>query len=84
MGKYKDGKEIKYTVTEEKIDGYTTDITGNAKDGYLITNTKDTPPSKNLPKTGDSSNVRLFAGLLALSGALLTAIVVRRRKLNEK
>lgn len=84
LEQYKDGKEIKYIITEEKVDGYTTDITGNAKDGYLITNTKDTPPSKNLPKTGDSSNVGLFVGLLALSGALLTAIVVRRRKLNEK
>ncbi len=33
------GKEIKYTVQEEFIAGYTPEITGNATDGYTITNT---------------------------------------------
>ncbi len=36
--KYKDGVEIKYTVTEEEVTGYTTEITGSAEDGFIITN----------------------------------------------
>ncbi len=36
--KYKDGKEIIYTVEEEKVNDYTSDITGNAEDGFIITN----------------------------------------------
>lgn len=40
---YKDGKKIKYTVTEDDVAGYTLkDITGDAKEGYVITN-KHTP-----------------------------------------
>lgn len=33
-------KEIEYKVSEEKVDGYKTEIQGNAKDGFTITNTK--------------------------------------------
>ena len=36
---YKAGKKIVYTVTEAKIDGYTTTSTGDAKAGYTFTNT---------------------------------------------
>ncbi|HEY9575387.1 MAG TPA: Cna B-type domain-containing protein, partial [Lachnospiraceae bacterium] len=39
---------------------------------------------KNLPKTGDNSNIGMFLGLLALSGGLLTALgVYRRRKIRK-
>ena len=57
--------------------GYSTSITGDAGNGFVITNTKDKPK---LPKTGDSSDVEFFAGLLLLSGTLLTAIGLKRRK----
>lgn len=33
------GAEIKYTIKEVKIPGYTTKITGNQKDGFVVTNT---------------------------------------------
>ena len=35
----KAGKDIAYTVQEEAVTGYTTVITGDAKKGYIITNT---------------------------------------------
>ncbi|WP_343348898.1 Cna B-type domain-containing protein [Terrisporobacter petrolearius] len=38
--KYKDGKEINYTVKEVAVEGYDTTITGSVDEGYLITNTK--------------------------------------------
>lgn len=36
-----DGHEIAYTVTEAPLENYTTVISGTARDGYTITNTKD-------------------------------------------
>ena len=44
LDKYKNGKEITYTVKEVAIEGYESKIEGNAKDGFVITN-------KNLAKT---------------------------------
>lgn len=35
----KNGKEIEYTIKEEKIDGYNTTITGDKENGFKITNT---------------------------------------------
>ena len=35
----RDGHEIVYTVAEEQVQGYEITITGNAKDGYVVTNT---------------------------------------------
>ncbi|MGI6721877.1 MAG: Cna B-type domain-containing protein [Anaerovoracaceae bacterium] len=37
--KYKGGKEIKYTLTEDPVDNYTSEITGDAENGFLVTNT---------------------------------------------
>ena len=34
-----DGSEIKYTVKEDAVENYDTDITGNANDGFKIKNT---------------------------------------------
>lgn len=83
LEQYKDGKEIEYTIEEEKVSGYTTTITGDSKNGFVITNTKDTPPAPKKPsnpKTGDSSNIGFYAGLLLLSGTLLTFLGLKRRK----
>lgn len=43
---YANGKAIVYTVSEQPVAFYRADITGNAKDGYTITNTyQKTPPT---------------------------------------
>ena len=44
LDKYKNGKEIVYTIKEAKVEGYESKIEGNAKDGFVITN-------KNVEKT---------------------------------
>ena len=36
---YANGQKIVYTVEEAAVEGYTTETTGNAKDGFVITNT---------------------------------------------
>ncbi len=54
LDKCEKGKEIKYTVTENSVDKYSTSISGDAKKGFTITNTyrphghedpPDDPPS---------------------------------------
>ncbi|AXU11027.1 Cna B-type domain-containing protein [Parvimonas micra] len=44
IDKYKNGKEIVYTIKEAKVEGYESKVEGNAKDGFVITN-------KNVEKT---------------------------------
>ena len=39
LPKYADGKEINYTVTEDEVSEYTTQITGSIDSGYTVTNT---------------------------------------------
>lgn len=41
LDKYENGKLIEYTISEEKVEGYKTEITGNTKDGFVVTNTKE-------------------------------------------
>lgn len=41
LDKYKDGKEIRYTLTEDGIPGYSSTITYSAEWGFTVTNTKD-------------------------------------------
>lgn len=38
---YKDGKEIKYSVEEVKVDGYKSKITGSVEEGFTVTNTHE-------------------------------------------
>lgn len=58
MPKYKDGKLITYTISEDAIAGYTTTITGDATN-YVVTNTNmktiDIPVTKNWVGTEGTS-----------------------------
>ena len=61
---YKDGKTIDYTIEEVEVgNGYTSKITGNAKDGYTITNSR----KPDIPKTGAGSSIIFSALLLGAS-----------------
>ena len=39
LDKNSQGKEIKYTITEDTVAGYNTEVTGSASTGFVITNT---------------------------------------------
>ena len=52
LDKYKDGKEIKYTITEDVVEGYTTKV-----DGFNLTNTHEVEKTKvSGTKTWNDSN----------------------------
>ncbi len=89
LDEFKDGKKIEYTVKEEPIgNGYTSVITGTAKDGYIVTNTRkpivlpSTPEGtiKVLPRTGDGADLSMYAWMMFASGILLVLIEYKRRK----
>ena len=41
LPRYKAGKEIAYTVTEDEVSGYTVAVTGTAAEGFTLTNTHE-------------------------------------------
>lgn len=87
----KNGKKIEYTVKEEPVgNGYKSFVTGNAKEGFVITNLKKskppvTPPGgggkdPENPQTGDKADIALYASLLAISGITLLLLIILKRK----
>ncbi|MBW9213162.1 MULTISPECIES: Cna B-type domain-containing protein, partial [Terrabacteria group] len=56
LEQYKNGNEIKYTVEEEKMPLYDSNLQGNAKDGFIITNTH-VPPKKEVFTGGTTTNI---------------------------
>ena len=63
LDEYKAGEKIVYTVEEVTVDGYESVISGDAKNGFIITNSyvPDTVISQpdNSPQTGDETNITL-------------------------
>ena len=71
LPKYSQGKEIKYTITEDPVKGYFTKI-----QGFTIRNSI-------YPITGDEARPILWAALLTaslLGSAALVAVILRRRR----
>lgn len=79
LDEYKDGKKIVYTVSEAKVDKYTSKISGDAKEGFKVTNTHPVTPA-NGSKTGDPANLALYAALFLGSLAVLAYLLSRRRR----
>ena len=80
LPRFDGNREIAYTVSEEPTVGYTMRV-----DGHNITNTfnpndPQIPPSWNIPKTGDDSNMILWISLMIGSGALLAVVILVYRK----
>ena len=93
LDEYAGGVKIVYTIAEVEVDGYDTAISGSAETGFVISNshTPDDPdepdqpgtpdtPKDDTPQTGDTTNLALWIGLLALSGTGLTATAVLGKK----
>ena len=89
LPEYENGKKITYTVTENPVSGYTSQIRGDVQTGFVIT-IRHTPTTKprtnttttNTAKSPDTSDI---SGILALAGAILTAAaggVLKKR--NDK
>ena len=87
LKKYNGEKLIVYTIKEDKVSGFKSKISGNAKDGFKVTNIKihhKKPENHNQNrggkrKTGDSRNMAVWVALLAISGVAVGELFRRRR-----
>ena len=97
MDKYNaDGTEIVYTVKEDEVSGYTSEVTGDATTGFTITNTEvphDTPkPKEDTPKksgkksggvvpyTGDSNATGIAIALVSAAVVLIGGGIYLHRR----
>ena len=76
LPKFKDGKEIAYTITEDALEGYEAKVKGDMRDGFTVTNTY---VDKKLAKTGFSGS-GLLLGSTVLGGAGAVMLAVRRKR----
>jgi hypothetical protein len=78
LPRYKDGVEIKYTITEETVQEYVSEITGDVVKGFDIYNTYG-------PNTGDTSKLLLWSSMTALSllGSMLAVAVYLKKEEEE-
>ncbi|WBW49369.1 Cna B-type domain-containing protein [Peptoniphilus equinus] len=58
----KDKGEIKYTVKEESVKGYKSEISGDLNKGFVITNTKASPWTPMVPPTRDIHVDKVWVG----------------------
>lgn len=87
--KYENGIEIVYTIDEDVVEGYTTEITGSVEEGFVIENTHipelteiddpDVPLAP--PKTGD--NMMLWLAAAIASAAFIVFFFAYTRKKVE-
>ncbi|MGX7112609.1 Cna B-type domain-containing protein, partial [Gemella cuniculi] len=76
LDKYKDGKEIKYTIDEERVVGYQTIVKG-----YNLTNRLlPPPPTPRLPRTGLTDSG--LGGVGAIISVLALFVIGRKKYLN--
>jgi uncharacterized surface anchored protein len=72
LAKNKDGRAVEYTVSEDPVEGYTSEVSGDAEHGFTVTNTKEPKVPKGhepgrptprrsdrerLPQTGDEGTL---------------------------
>ena len=82
LDKYKaDGTEIIYSVKEDEVSGYTSEVTGDATTGFTITNTEvphDTlKPKEDTPKKSNRKPAKKSGGVVPYTGDanVLSAVV---------
>lgn len=85
LPKYKDGAEIAYTVKEDAVEGYTSEVTGDAATGFTVTNTEvppttpETPGNPETPEPKKPSKKKVpymgDAGILSAATTLAMGVV---------
>jgi len=82
LPKYDDDREIVYTISEEKVAGYTMRADGHNLINTFNQNDPNIPPDWDIPQTGDDLSMTLWIILLTISGSLLITVIPVCRKLQ--
>ena len=81
LPKYENGKQIKYSVTEEEVTGYTTTIEEDESGNFEITN--KIPRDYLFPSTGGSGTISYYViGLFILLATIFMSIRVSKNKVK--
>ena len=81
LDKYIDGKEIQYSVKEDEVKGYVCTVSTENKYYFTITNTHETSVKKKvIPRTGDSTGLKIWIVLFTVSVALATLVLKKRQR----
>ena len=85
LNKFAEGEEIVYTISEDEVEGYVSEISGNANDGFEVVNTyvvefeEEDPPLT--PPLGDEGITTLL--VVAVVSALIgVALIAKRKKID--
>ena len=98
LPKYTEGREIRYTITEDRVPGYQSEIDGMNVINHYTPNTPDEADQTKdsgrpgepkaleagAPRTGDTANPALWMTFLAISGTGLTAVLVREKRKRRR
>ncbi|MDD7282068.1 MAG: Cna B-type domain-containing protein [Erysipelotrichaceae bacterium] len=78
---YNNGKEVVYTVKElTKVDGYTTTVTGNVEEGFVVTNSYvPETKKKETTNTGVHNNPSGYIYTLLVSLVGIVSLLLRKR-----
>ena len=78
LAKYKaDGTAIAYTVKEDAVANYTSSVSGDATNGFTVTNTNIV----HTPRTSDNTNILLFSIIFITSLLFSILIIYNKRKM---
>ena len=78
LAKYKaDGTAIAYTVKEDAVTNYTSSVSGDATNGFTVTNTNIV----HTPRTSDNTNILLFSIIFITSLLFSILIIYNKRKM---
>lgn len=95
MPAYSGDRQVAYTVVEDAVEGYVSEVSGDAASGFVVTNTKQTTPphpgggtpgkpaptpQAKMPATGDGAPEGAAAGMAVAALAALTAGLAARRR----
>ena len=69
LPEYANGQKIVYTVNELKVEGYSTSVSGNAAEGFTVTNDLIL-----IPETGDETNILLYGAVMGISFIALIGV----------
>ena len=84
LEKYNNGREIVYSISEDKVDGYNTEISGNMNDGFVIKNIEIVSNTTDTPTTGDSTSLLGYSIILAFSAICIYLIYRKNKKETKK
>ena len=77
------GKDIKYTVKEERSpSGYTVSVDDKDHGNIIITNSH-TPKEITRPKTGDANRFIAYLAVMLISAAAVIGLLVSRRRIRN-